>query len=704
MTQNSHTKQLEALRALHAQGQFERAATMGRQMLARRPNDVDAMLVTAASLLAQEDAETAARLLRRALRVHPRHPDLLRFFGVALSKQHRWAEARDPLQQAFAAQPAAETARNLALVLQQLGDVPGAIEAWDRVLALEPTEAHFLDAIAFAQNLGFFAASERWCRAAAEGGLGTAKIWEAWTWAVFCQRRFSAAIALCHEGLQQHPDNAQLSMTLSDALLEVGETREARAFAERAIPHFAPAEQPSLRLRTALGLPIVADTAQEIEEARAHLHDEVRSMLDKVRQEGMRIATPMNAVGHMPFMLAYHGQDNFALRRDLAALLREGCPDLAYTAPHCLRPRTPGPIRVGFLSAFWGNSSITKTSLGFMLNLDRERFRVVTIALGESTGVLGDLLQRESDEFVLLPILLDEARRRLAELELDVLFYQEPNAHPLQYLLSFSRLARAQCTSVGYPETTAVDTMDDFLTTPSFDPPGFEAHYTERLVRIEGTASLSYYFDPMTPFTLPRSAYGLPEGPLYACPQAPFKFHPDIDELFAEVLRRDPEGHLVLVQASVPELTEKIRARMQRTLGPLADRVIFLRHLREEEFNNMLQLVDVLLDPPYYSGNNTTIQALTLGTPVVTCEGRFHRERHTLSMLRAIDLDVCVAPNLDVYVARCIELAHDTPLRHEVRATLARNGRRLLGEEQAVLGFEAYLEDAVVRAEQRLPR
>ena len=50
-----------------------------------------------------------------------------------------------------------------------------------------------------------------------------------------------------------------------------------------------------------------------------------------------------------------------------------------------------------------------------------------------------------------------------------------------------------------------------------------------------------------------RGDFGLPAtGALYICPERLEKFHPDCDPLFAEVLRRDPEGHLVLLEGDRP--------------------------------------------------------------------------------------------------------------------------------------------------------
>ncbi|PYE53653.1 putative O-linked N-acetylglucosamine transferase (SPINDLY family) [Deinococcus yavapaiensis KR-236] len=685
---------------LHRRKQHDALLERGQALLVERPDEVQARLLVAQVFAERGQWGSVEEVTREGLRLDAKQPDLLRYLGAAVMNQGRVAQAAGILQEALQVQPSPQTAVNFAIALLQLGHEADGLRVFQYAASLAKNDAErarilsFAATQLFARDLlgGAATLSEALRRLQPADPVG----WTVYAVALFKLGRFSEAVEVCLEGLSHHPTHPDLHVTLADALLEAGRHDEAKGAAEEAERHLPPERRASWRLHRALSLPVVADAASEIDEARAFLRATLDELRERVR-EGEKLL-PLVAVGGPPFMLAYHGQDNLALRRDLAALLREASPELTYTAPHVTAPRAPGKIRVGFLSFMWGNSSPTKQWLGLIQNLDRERFHVTVLALGplrQPDSPVARALLEAADEFVMLPRQLEQAREIVAQRALDVLQYAEPNADALEYLLAFARLARVQGTSISYPETTGIDTMDDFVSTPEMDPDGFEAQYSERLVRLPGTATLTHYVEQTPPSRKTRADLGLPEGRLYACPQALFKFHPDIDALFETLLRRDPEGHLVLIQGENASQSEKLLERLGHNLGDACARVVMLPRLSGDDYNRVLQLVDVVLDPPYYTGYTTSIAALTMGTPVVTREGRFNRERHTGAMLRAVEADACVVPDLDAYVERAVELAHPTVRRAFTRATISKNAHRLTLEKATVRAFEAYFEEVV---------
>lgn len=76
---------------------------------------------------------------------------------------------------------------------------------------------------------------------------------------------------------------------------------------------------------------------------------------------------------------------------------------------------------------------------------------------------------------------------------------------------------------------------------------------------------------------------GSPEtrcGALYLVPQTLYKLHPDFDRLVAGVLRGDPSGCAVFIQALDAPTTEGIARRLSRALadaGVAPERAVFVR-------------------------------------------------------------------------------------------------------------------------------
>jgi predicted O-linked N-acetylglucosamine transferase (SPINDLY family) len=74
---------------------------------------------------------------------------------------------------------------------------------------------------------------------------------------------------------------------------------------------------------------------------------------------------------------------------------------------------------------------------------------------------------------------------------LDVLFYPDLGLDPIPYFAAFSRLAPIQITGLGHQDTSGISTIDYFIS-DELDPPGHEAFYTEKLIRMPGMGTCFY--------------------------------------------------------------------------------------------------------------------------------------------------------------------------------------------------------------------
>ena len=144
-------------------------------------------------------------------------------------------------------------------------------------------------------------------------------------------------------------------------------------------------------------------------------------------------------------------------------------------------------------------------------------------------------IRAASDRVVVLPPALDAARRAIAELELDVLFYEDIGMDAFTYFLAFARLAPVQCVSYGHPDTTGIANVDYWVSNDLFEPADAAGHYSERLFLLRDPGTTAYYYRPqLVPPAKRREEFGLPEGAtLYLCPQSLFKLHPDFDAILA---------------------------------------------------------------------------------------------------------------------------------------------------------------------------
>jgi predicted O-linked N-acetylglucosamine transferase (SPINDLY family) len=89
--------------------------------------------------------------------------------------------------------------------------------------------------------------------------------------------------------------------------------------------------------------------------------------------------------------------------------------------------------------------------------------------------------------------------------------------------------------------------------------------------------------------------------------------------------------------------------------------------------------LDIVLDTFPYNGHTTSLDALWMGSPVVSLAGERPVSRGGLSQLSNLGLSQWVAHTEDEYINIAVELAHDLPRLEELRKTLrARMERSVL--------------------------
>jgi CRISPR-associated protein Csy1 len=262
------------------------------------------------------------------------------------------------------------------------------------------------------------------------------------------------------------------------------------------------------------------------------------------------------------------------------------------------------------------------------------------------------------------------------------------------YTLAAMRLAPVQAAAWGHPVTTGSDAIDFYFTCAPMEPPDAASHYVERLVPLPGLG-VDYSMPPaQAPVT--RAELTMPQDRrLYACAQSLFKIHPEMDDVFAQILAADPQGILVFFQSDARRVTEQLTARLQRALArhgvPPRGQLKFLPRMASADFRRVLSACDVVLDTLRWSGGNTSIDAFAAGVPVLTLPGRFMRGRQTAGMLELMQVKELIVSSPEEYVRRAVDVASDAGLNAALREAIARRREVLFDRAEAVEAFSEAL-------------
>jgi len=117
-----------------------------------------------------------------------------------------------------------------------------------------------------------------------------------------------------------------------------------------------------------------------------------------------------------------------------------------------------------------------------------------------------------------------------------------------------------------------------------------------------------------------------------------------------------------------------------------------------ERFLARLAAADVLLDTAHFNGQNTTLEAFAMGTPVVTLPGVLQRARHGAGLYRAMGFTDLVASDAEDYARKAVRVATDPEYRAYCAQRIAEASVAVFEDVRFVRSFEAAAAAMVQRA------
>jgi predicted O-linked N-acetylglucosamine transferase (SPINDLY family) len=128
---------------------------------------------------------------------------------------------------------------------------------------------------------------------------------------------------------------------------------------------------------------------------------------------------------------------------------------------------------------------------------------------------------------------------------------------------------------------------------------------------------------------------------LVLIPQHLPKFHPLFDKVITAVLQSVPNAYVVITCDAKKALWRRtLQTRWETEGGLPADvvktRVLWMQNLKPNQYLGMLALGDVMLDPYPFGGGVTTLEGLSVCTPVLTLPGRQTVPALTAGMIKTM--------------------------------------------------------------------
>ncbi len=497
------------------------------------------------------------------------------------------------------------------------------------------------------------------------------------------------------------PERADIAYDLAVTLIEAGEYEA--ALAQFALARRLAPQNGEYRWRDLLATCMFPRNAEEAVRACDRFADGIERVDAALATEetAMWDAAFACASGITPFYLHYQPIETVTITcrfgQLIARVAKRACADTC--APVNWKTRAHGGrIRVGFVCSALREHTLTRYFSGWMLGLDRERFEVSAWNLSPLTDEVTARLETHLEHFHQADALdLRMLGARIRAQRLDVIIHLDVGMDGKTQMLAAMCLAPVQCATYGHPVTTGLPGIDYFLSGAAMEPAHADAHYSERLVRLPGIGVVPLRPPPAGDGDWLQREQG---RPLLLCVQNVIKLTPQFDDIVARVAAAT-SARIVFFESG-GNLRDLLRERLGAAFSAhglaLDDHVRIEKKRDYESYLGAIAKADLVIDSTPFSGGRSSLDALSVGTPVLTLEGEWMRGRQTAAMLRILGAEELIVGDADAYVATAAALCADADRRAHLRRQILGNAGKLFEPSGVIPALEAFLESAIVDA------
>ena len=398
----------------------------------------------------------------------------------------------------------------------------------------------------------------------------------------------------------------------------------------------------------------------DVDEIKHYREKSLEKINNELLEKNLNLDVDQQFLDPPLFYYSYDDKNNLELSKKLNLLFRNSYPDLNQKFP--INYTDNEKIKIGFVSEYFKNHTISKLFKGLILNLDNSLFEIYIFHLNNGKEIDEEYLTHEKNgklKIFKLPKLFKEKINTILSQNLDLVFYPDIGMSTQLFYLTFLRLAKYQITSWGHPETTGNPNIDYFLSSKllEIDFDSAKNHYTEELILMDHLPM--YFFKPKIKKIDDDE---LVSKNIYSCPQTLFKIHPDFDNVILKILKNDKNAKIYFIKGKEISFTKKTFERLKKKVGIDIDKITFLDPMTTKEYINHCGRASVLLDPFYFGAGNSFHESMFYGTPTISKPNQFMRSKIVEGAYKQMKIEEPpIFKSLDEYVHKAIEFANFSP-------------------------------------------
>ena len=666
--------------------QFDAAEKLLLNVLQLQKNNLPALHIMGLIKAAQEKHTDAASYFKKALAINPQEPSLNYNLARALSAYGRHLEALQFHEKSV--KLASENAQawvNYGISLASLGRTQDAINMFNNALALNPAYEEALANLGecFRQLQDFQNARLAFAKAIESGGqlplswVGGARV-------EFALGEAHQAIAKYLQCLERDSENLECLLELALVYLSVNDYQAALDCYERA---YSIKPDEDFLLGRVLNVSMQACRWDKVS-------DLIAEVLEKVK-EGKRVCHPFTVVSTIddPQIQLKAAQIWSAYTQDTAAFKKSAAP---------LKQKEK--IRLGYFSADFYQHATMHLMADMFKQHDKSRFEVFAFSYGN--GVKDSMLESVIPHFDQFHYVADKSDYEIAQaardLGIDIAIDLKGFTYDARPGIFAHKAAPIQVNYLGYPGTMGSPCIDYIIADPVLICPEYEKCYSEKIVYLPNSYQINDPQRVVDDAAVSREDVGLPsQGFVYCSFNQHYKFLPSIFDSWARILNKVENSVLWLMAEG-----ELVRSNLRNEIakrGIAPERLIFADRIPSAQHLARMRLADLFMDSLPYNSHTTASDALWVGLPILTLQGKSFAARVASSLLTAMGLPQLITHSVEQYEELDVELANQPQKLNDIRNTLNANKQNspLFNSALTTQQIEAAYEKMIERSIQK---
>lgn len=339
--------------------------------------------------------------------------------------------------------------------------------------------------------------------------------------------------------------------------------------------------------------------------------------------------------------------------------------------------------RVGF---YFDNTEKTHVVFKHYFNIVRNchdnGIEVVIIKGPLAAKQNSDELLEQSSHVVQLYSNLEQSVETLKSLDLHMLIYTEIYSSYAPYCLAHNRIAPVQAVLPGNLITTGIPTMDYFISSEYMETSTSQEQYTEKLIKLKGMPH-GITEIPKFKSTKTRHYFDLPESShIFSLLHNLIKFHPDWDELLEEIAQNN-ENAVFMLTGKDSRSSLFLKNRWRQSAPTFSSKCKFFNKMSKENYFNLLACADAVLDPIHMGCGTTSIDALSIGVPIITKPEDHPRTRIAYGLYKIMGIkNAPIAYTKSDYVNFCTKMLSTKQEYIELKESIKMNYSKVAAASQ----------------------